>query len=163
MKEEIVYCGIDLAKEQLDVALEQKHWQVGNQKAPINRLVKQLRSRAGIHVICEASGGYEQLLVCALEQANVAFTLVQPNRVRQFARATGILAKTDRIDASVLVSFAQPSNPLRPRHCRSRCGSYANWIGSAATCVTCSRPSKTVSSNSAIESCVRCKEHSSDN
>ena len=74
-------------------------------------MVKQLRKRAGIHVICEASGGYEQLLVCALEQAGVAFTLLQPNRVRQFARATGILAKTDRIDASVLVCFGQALKP----------------------------------------------------
>jgi transposase len=111
MKEEIVYCGIDLAKDQLDVLLEHKHWQVGNQKAALNRLVKQLRKRSGIHVICEASGGYEQLLVCALEQAGVAFSLVQPNRVRQFARATGILAKTDRIDASVLVCFGQALKP----------------------------------------------------
>ena len=111
MKEEVVYCGIDLAKDQLDVVLEQKHWQVGNQKGAIKRLVKQLRQRAGIQVICEASGGYEQLLVGVLEQAGVAFSLVQPNRVRQFARATGILAKTDRIDASVLVRFGQAVKP----------------------------------------------------
>jgi len=111
MKEEVVYCGIDLVKDQLDVVLEHKHWQVSNQKAAINRLVKQLRKRAGIHVICEASGGYEQLLVCALQQAGVALSVVQPNRVRQFARATGILAKTDRIDASVLVRFGQALKP----------------------------------------------------
>lgn len=111
MKEEVVYCGIDLAKEQLDVALEHKHWQVANQKGAINRLVKQLRKRAAVHVICEASGGYEQLLVGALEQDDIPFSLVPPNRVRQFARATGILAKTDRIDASVLVCFGQALKP----------------------------------------------------
>jgi transposase len=111
MKEEVVYCGIDLAKGQLDIVLEDKHWQVANQKPAINRLAKQLKKLGPIHVICEASGGYEQVLLSALQQAAVPVTLVPPNRVRQFARAAGMLAKTDRIDASVLVRFGQAIEP----------------------------------------------------
>jgi transposase len=56
-------------------------------------------------VICESSGGYERRLAQALAGARIKVSLVQANRVRQFARAAGILAKTDRIDAEVLCEF----------------------------------------------------------
>ncbi len=112
MKEEVVYCGIDVAKSRLDVALSGQRWEVPNTKAAIARLVQGLEGRAfKAQVICEASGGYEQTLLRALHRSGLAVTLVQPNRVRQFARASGILAKTDRIDAAVLVRFAQAIKP----------------------------------------------------
>ncbi len=95
MKEQVVYCGIDVAKSHLDVALEQKRWRVTNTKSQISRLVRQLKALPALQVICEASGGYEQALVRALQQASVAVSLIQPQRVRQFARSAGMLAKTD--------------------------------------------------------------------
>jgi transposase len=55
-----------------------------------------------VQVICEASGGYERGVLRALQHAGVVVSLVQASRVRQFARAAGVLAKTDAIDASVL-------------------------------------------------------------
>jgi transposase len=120
MKEVVVYCGIDVAKEHLDVVLEQKRWRVGNSSAQIGRLVQQLRAAAGVQVICEASGGYEQALVRALQQGGVAVSLVQPNRVRHFARASGLLAKSDRIDALVLSRFGYALKPpvtvAQPEH-----------------------------------------------
>src|SRR6266704_5391099 len=64
-----------------------------------------------VQVICESSGGYERKLVQALARARVKVSLVQANRVRQFARASGILAKTDRIDAEVLCEFGRVMRP----------------------------------------------------
>lgn len=118
MKEQVVYCGIDVAKSHLDVALEQKRWRVTNTKSQISRLVSQLKALPALQVICEASGGYEQALVRALQQASVAVSLIQPQRVRQFARSAGMLAKTDRIDAEVLRKFGEalkpPTTPKQP-------------------------------------------------
>ncbi len=113
MKEEVVYCGIDVGKSHLDIALLQQRWQVANTQAAINGLVQQLKSESlNLQVICEASGGYEQALVRALHRASVPVTLVQAKRVRQFARAAGILAKTDCIDALVLARFGQAIRPV---------------------------------------------------
>jgi len=111
-KEEVVYCGIDVGSKQLDIAWPQKRFELSNDRAGIAALMRQLVSAPiCVHVICEASGGYEQALVRALHRASVAVSLVQPNRVRQFARASGILAKTDRIDALVLAKFGQAMRP----------------------------------------------------
>jgi transposase len=70
-------------------------------------------------VICEASGGYERALLLALERNGIDFSLVQASRVRQYARACGLLAKTDAIDAQLLARFGQaiappPSKALAP-------------------------------------------------
>jgi transposase len=112
MKEEIVYCGVDVAKSHLDVVLGQEAWRLPNTKAAIAGLVRRLqRWPLRVQVICEASGGYEQELLRGLHRGEVAVSLVQPNRVRQYARASGILAKTDQIDAAVLVRFAQALRP----------------------------------------------------
>src|SRR5260370_22100551 len=121
MKEEVVYCGIDVAKEQLDVALGQERCRVPNTKEGIAQLLKRFKGqRLKLHVICEASGGYEKAIVTALQKSALAVSLVQANRVRQFARAAGILAKSDIIDAAVLVRFGaamQPaSTPAQPAH-----------------------------------------------
>jgi transposase len=112
MKQEVVYCGIDVAKEHLDVALEQERWQTPNTREGIARVLKRLKAvQPKVHVICEASGGYEKAIVTALHGSALAVSLVPANRVRQFARAAGVLAKTDRIDALVLVSFGMAMRP----------------------------------------------------
>ena len=67
--------------------------------------------QAPVQVICEPSGGYERALVRALVRAQLKVSLVPANRVRQFARAAGILAKTDRIDARVLCAFGEAMRP----------------------------------------------------
>jgi transposase len=64
-----------------------------------------------MQVVCEASGGYERLLIDSLLRAGITVSLVQATRVRQFARAAGILAKTDRIDASVLCAYGAAIKP----------------------------------------------------
>jgi transposase len=121
MKQTKVYVGIDVAKAHLDVAWEQSSWRVTNDTSGQRLLVKRLEKTraASIHVICEASGGYERPLLLALERGGIDFSLVQASRVRQYARACGLLAKTDVIDAQLLARFGQaiappPSKALPP-------------------------------------------------
>jgi transposase len=112
MKEAVVYCGIDVSRDHLDVALAEQRWRVCNTKAGIRQLVQRLKDFAhAVHVICEPSGGYEQELLRSLQSNKVLVSLVPANRVRQFARAGGTLAKTDRIDSDVLVRFGQALKP----------------------------------------------------
>lgn len=120
MKEQKVYLGIDVAKAFLDVAHGAQEWRVTNDAVGHRALSKRLqRSTEPLQVICEASGGYERVLVLALQSAGLAVSVVQPIRVRQYARATGQWAKTDRIDARLLRDFGAalqpaPTPPLSP-------------------------------------------------
>jgi transposase len=120
MKQTKVYVGIDVAKAHLDVAWEKRSWRVSNDAVGHRTLVKCLEktSAPSLHVICEASGGYERALLLALERGGIDFSLVQASRVRQYARACGLLAKTDTIDAQLLARFGQaiapPPNKLLP-------------------------------------------------
>ena len=120
MKKEKVYVGIDVAKAHLDLAWEQVRCRFTNDARGHRALVERLAQlSASVHVICEASGGYEGGLVLALGQAQIDCTLVQASRVRQYARACGLLAKTDAIDAQLLARFGhaiapRPSKALPP-------------------------------------------------
>jgi transposase len=112
MKEQVVYVGVDVAKAHLDVAWEQESWRVANDPTGRNALVKRMVQIAGsVQVICEASGGYERGLIQALQRGGIKVSLVQATRVRQYARARGVLAKTDSIDAQVLCRFGQAIGP----------------------------------------------------
>ena len=70
-----------------------------------------LRQWPAVHVVCEATGGYEREVVAALQQAAMAVSVVNPRQARDFARAQGRLAKTDRLDAAVLALFGQRCQP----------------------------------------------------
>ena len=113
MKEKAkVYVGIDIAKEHLDAAVAKEERRFGNDAKGVERLVGWLRQRgAAVQVICEASGGYERRLVQGLQAGGIAVSLVQASRVRQFARASGLWAKTDRIDARLLGAFGAALQP----------------------------------------------------
>ena len=112
MSEEQVYVGVDVAKAYLDVAWERRVRRVPNDVAGRKQLVKWLKQIEGaVQVICEASGGYERGVLKALQTGGLKVSLVQAGRVRQFARAAGILAKTDSIDAQVLCAFGQAIRP----------------------------------------------------
>ncbi len=119
MKQTIVYIGIDVAKAHLDVAWQKRLRRFDNDKAGRATLVKWIKQKQSdpVQVICEASGGYEQELLEALAEAALAVSLVQATRVRQYARAAGILAKTDKVDARVLARFgaAMRPEPTSPR------------------------------------------------
>jgi transposase len=112
MKEELVYVGVDIAKRYLDAAVGNEKRRFSNDAVGHRELIQWVKQlSAPVQVICESSGGYERALVQALARARVKISLVQANRVRQFARAAGILAKTDRIDAEVLCEFAKVMRP----------------------------------------------------
>jgi transposase len=112
MKEEIVYLGVDIAKAYLDAALGNEKRRFSNDALGHRQLINWIKQMpAKVQVICEPSGGYERALVRALARARVKISLVPANRVRQFARAAGILAKTDRIDAKLLCAFAEAMQP----------------------------------------------------
>lgn len=112
IEEEVVYMGVDIAKAYLDAAIGNEKRRFGNDALSHRQLINWIKQMpASVQVICEPSGGYERMLVQALARAQVRVSLVQANRVRQFARASGILAKTDRIDARVLCTFGQAMRP----------------------------------------------------
>jgi transposase len=113
MEQAIVYIGIDVAKAHLDVSWAATLRRFPNEPTGHATLVRWLKTSATpVQLICEASGGYEQALLESLASNQLAVTLVQAVRVRQYARAAGILAKTDQIDARVLAAFG---TALRPK------------------------------------------------
>jgi len=112
MKEQKVYVGVDVAKAYLDIACAEGSWRVSNDAPGRSALVARLDKITGsVQVICEASGGYERALLQALQRGGIEVSLVQATRVRQYARARGILAKTDSIDAQLLASFGEAIRP----------------------------------------------------
>ena len=119
MEQEATYVGIDVAKAQVDVAIRptDDRWEVSHGEAGIRQLVSQLKTLEPAMVLLEASGGLELPLVAALAAAALPVVVVNPRQVRDFARATGKLAKTDSLDAAVLAHFAEavrpPVRPLR--------------------------------------------------
>jgi transposase len=112
VKEELVYLGVDIVKSYLDAAIGAEKRRFSNEEQGHRQLIKWVKQiAASVQVICESSGGYERRLVQALARGRVKVSLVQANRVRQFARAAGILAKTDCIDAQVLCEFGKVMRP----------------------------------------------------
>ena len=108
------YIGIDVSKARLDVAeLGGRVWQVDNTPDGIARLVQQMAEMQPELIVVEATGGYQRSIVDALFHAGISVAMVNPTRVRQFARACGLLAKTDKLDAQVLADFGQRVQPKR--------------------------------------------------
>jgi transposase len=105
--------GIDVAKAELVVAIRPsgERWTVTNDDQGVHHLVERLRGRTPVLIVLEATGGYELLCVGALAAAALPVVVVNPRQVRDFAKATGQLAKTDRIDADILALFAERVRP----------------------------------------------------
>jgi len=112
-----IFVGIDVSKERLDVAIRPagESESVSNDKASIEALVKRLREVQPSLIVLEATGGLERSVTRALTSAELPVVVVNPRQVRDFAKATGQLAKTDSIDALVLARFGEVVRPaLRP-------------------------------------------------
>ena len=107
------WVGIDVSKATLDVCVHPSaaHWQVANRAAAFEALVEQLAALVPERIVLEASGGYEAGIVAALIGRALPAVVVNPRQVRDFARAIGQLAKTDRIDAQVLARFGEAIRP----------------------------------------------------
>ena len=106
-----MYMGLDIAKLNLQLHLAGRIHDLPNTAAGHRRLCKLLAAQPGGHVVCEATGGYEREVVAALHEAQVPVSVVNPARVRNFARAQGQRAKTDDIDAAVLTAYGQALQP----------------------------------------------------
>ena len=111
-----VNVGIDVAKAQVDVAVQPTGdtWTGPRSRGSLRRLRGWLAARRPTRIVLEATGGYERAVVAGL--AGLPVVVVNPRQVRDFARAHGTLAKTDRLDARVLARFAaEVRPPLRPQ------------------------------------------------
>lgn len=105
--------GIDISKEELEVASNKgrETTRFANSQQGIDDLMRLLASHEDVLVVFEATGGYEAALAAALHEAAIPAAMVNPRQVRHFASAIGILAKTDKIDAGVLVRFGLQVRP----------------------------------------------------
>jgi transposase len=110
-----VYVGIDVSKDRLDIAAlgERPEKQADNTQEGIEKLVQWMQEMEPELIVVEATGGYQRAVVDALFVAGLAVAVVNPTRVRQFARACGLLAKTDKLDAQLLAVFGQRVQPKR--------------------------------------------------
>jgi len=110
---EAMYVGVDVAKRSLEVALGPggEVFAQANGQVECARLAQRLAALKPARVVLEASGGYERTLVAELALVKLPVVVVNPRQAREFARATGRLEKTDRVDARMLAEFAQRINP----------------------------------------------------
>lgn len=108
-----IFIGIDVSKAHLDIAVHApaSSWQVENSDTGIATLVTQLQAHQPTLIVLEATGGFELMLVAELAAAKLPVVVTNPRRVRNFARATGKLAKTDKLDAQMLAHFASALRP----------------------------------------------------
>ena len=113
------FIGVDVSKDRLDVHIlpEGAAFAVARTPAGLGELVDRLRPRAPYLVALEASGGLESVVVAALAGAGLPVVALNPRQIRDFARATGKLAKTDALDAAVIARFAEAVRP-EPRAVR---------------------------------------------
>lgn len=112
-----VSVGIDVSKAILDIAVHETgaSWTVANDHLGGAALVTKLKQLKATSIVLEATGGFETLITAMLSAADLPVIVVNPRQVRDFAKATGQLAKTDRIDSRVLAHFAAAVNPpVRP-------------------------------------------------
>ncbi|PYM34195.1 MAG: IS110 family transposase [Candidatus Rokuibacteriota bacterium] len=111
------FVGIDVAKAELEVVVRPSgaRWTVTNNASGLAQLQERLQAAAPSLIVLEATGGYEVAVVAALATAALPVVVLNARQVRDFARATGRLAKTDAIDAGVLAHFAEVVRPpVRP-------------------------------------------------
>lgn len=114
MADTLMCVGIDVSKAQLDIALRPtgQGWQVPNEEEGITMLVARLQAVEPTLIVVEATGGMELPVTLALAAAGLPVAVVNPRHTRDFAKATGQLAKTDALDARVLAHFAEAVRPV---------------------------------------------------
>ena len=124
-----IFMGIDIAKADFVVACRPAgtSWTARNAAAGIAATVDRLRALAPSLIVLEATGGYETALVVALAAAALPVVVANPRQVHDFGKATGQLAKTDRLDAQLLALFAERVQPA-PRPVPD---AALHWMGSA--------------------------------
>lgn len=114
MKDVSVFVGLDVSKSRLDIAVrpQEEAWSVANGEPGISEVVSRLQAVRPLLVVLEATGGMEVPVVAALAAVGLP-VVVNPRQVRDFAKATGQLAKTDALGAGVLAWFGEAVKPVR--------------------------------------------------
>lgn len=107
------HIGIDIGKGALDICIYEsdQYWQESNTEIGIRRLMKRLSKYCITRLLVEATGGYERALVEAAIEHSIPVIIVQPIQVRQFAKAQGVFAKTDKIDARLIAEYGAMLQP----------------------------------------------------
>ena len=123
------FVGIDVAKDKLDIAVlgEKKAGQVGNDEKGIAELIEKMQKLGPTLIVVEATGGYQRAVVLGLYEVGLPVAVVNPVRVRNFARAHGLLAKTDKLDAFNLAEFGKQVKPRR-FEAKSEAGRYVSAL-----------------------------------
>ena len=112
-----LFVGLDVAKDHLDghARPSGEDFVVTHDEAGLTQLVARLRAIRPTLVVLEATGSYEATVAATLASASLPVAVVNPRQIRDFARATGMLAKTDTLDARVIARFAEAVRPaVRP-------------------------------------------------
>jgi len=112
-----LFIGLDVAKDRLDLHVRPggEAFSVAHDEPGVIALLDRLRTLAPTLIALEATGGYEATVAATLASAGLPVAVVNPRQIRDFARATGLLAKTDRLDARVIAHFAEAIRPaVRP-------------------------------------------------
>jgi len=107
----VIYAGVDVAKATLQLHVQGQQSEFSNTPKGLLHLCAQLKKAPSVHVVCEATGGYECALVKALQQAQIPVSVTNPARVRAAAQAQGQRAKTDQIDARGLTDYGERYQP----------------------------------------------------
>ena len=114
-KNPTTHIGIDVSKKELEIHCYDSKLKlpsaIANTKTGINKIISKLKKCDDPHVVFEATGGYEKLLLVLLQSEGINASRITPSLARNFAKAKGLLAKTDSIDAQVLTDFGIQFNP----------------------------------------------------
>jgi transposase len=127
-----IYIGVDVSKESLQISIPgRKSAVIANCAEGLGKLLAALQNLGSpAHVICEATGGYEQALAQSCWDNAIAVSIVNPRQTHDYARSRGILAKTDSIDAQCLAQYGTANEPLptpRPSPARQQLAQHLDW------------------------------------
>ncbi len=127
MNDTVTLTAVDVSKESLEIKMVHRSFNVPNTKKGIAQLIRKMSPAENPFVVCEATGGYERLLMHTMQDADIPICRANPARIRAFAKSEGVRAKTDPIDARMILKFAQekelrPTVPLEPE--RKRLAAY---------------------------------------
>ena len=124
------WLGIDVSKDHLDVydLSQAESTRYDNDSEGAERLWQALQDRSDWAVVCEASGGYEMLMATTLDAQGCRVSVVNPRQVRDFAKASGILAKTDAIDARVIARFGRLLQPSATVFASESAQQLQDWV-----------------------------------
>ena len=107
MNQSYQFVAIDISKSTLEIKTETQNFKLSNDSKGIQKLIESIVTIQSPFVVCEATGGYERLLMQHLHEHKIPVARVNPTRIRAFAKSEGIKAKTDPIDAKIILQFAQ--------------------------------------------------------